>query len=113
MKPMVKKEETSLYQIENCHNGTGALRCRSMLDTVQSEKFSLFHYDDLAAGVSIGNHTHLEREEIYYLLSGSGILTYDGVEYEMNPGDISVCGIGHSHGFLAKTDSVLIVVESR
>jgi len=28
----------------------------------------------------------------------------------MKPGDISLCNSGHSHGFVAKTDSVMIVV---
>ena len=40
----------------------------------------------MKAGVSIGVHKHIASEEIYYLISGSGILTYDDVEYEMQPG---------------------------
>ena len=64
----------------------------------------------MAAGVSIGVHEHKNIEEIYYLVFGKGILTYDGVEYEMTPGDVSLCNIGHSYGFLATEDSVLIVV---
>ena len=34
-------------------------------------------------------------------------------DYEMTAGDISLCGIGHSHGFLATTDCQLIVVGSK
>ena len=44
---------------------------------------------------------------------GANLITItdeDGVEYEMEPGDISLCGYGHSHGLLAVEDSVLIVV---
>jgi quercetin dioxygenase-like cupin family protein len=44
------------------------------------------------------------------LASGKGILQYDEHEYEMNPGDISLCKIGHAHGFIATQDCVLIVV---
>ena len=68
------------------------------------------HSDFMAAGVSIGEHLHEGNEEIYYLSSGKGILYFDGKEFEMNPGDISLCTPGHSHGFKALEDSVLIVV---
>ena len=36
--------------------------------------------------------------------------TLDGKEYEMLPGDISLCNVGRFHGFLATEDSILIVV---
>ena len=113
MKPIIRNEEVNSQQFENCHEGAGVLLCQSMLDHTESEKFSLFHCDEMPAGFSIGEHTHKENEEIYYLVSGSGTLIYDGVEYEMGAGDISLCNAGHSHGFLAQTDSVLIVVGNK
>ena len=93
-----------------CHDGVGTLICKSLLDGFASEKFCLFHVDDIPAGVTIGLHKHEQNEEIYYLASGKGILQYDEHEYEMNPGDISLCKIGHAHGFIATQDCVLIVV---
>ena len=50
---------------------------------------------------------------IYYLVSGSGTLTYDGVQYPMQAGDVSVCLPGHSHGFAAAEACSLIVVGSK
>ncbi len=97
-------------QFEKCHDGVGVLNCKSLLDGCDSTKFDFMHCDDMKAGVSIGNHLHTEKEEIYYLVSGKGILAYDGAEYEMTAGDVSLCNIGHSHGFLATEDAVLIVV---
>ena len=47
------------------------------------------------------------------VFSGKGTLLYDGAEYGMEPGDVSVCLEGHSHGFIAEEDCVLIVVGSR
>lgn len=110
MKPIRKDREIGWLQFDKCHDGAGIVNCKSLLDGCDSAKFRFMHCDDMKAGVSIGVHEHTNTEEIYYLVSGKGILTYDGVEYEMTPGDVSLCNMGHSHGFLAAEDSILIVV---
>ena len=110
MKPIRKDSEIEWLQFDECHEGNGVLNCKSLLDGLDSAKFGFMHRDEMAKGVSIGVHEHKDSEEIYYLVSGKGVLTYDGEEYEMLPKDISLCNIGHSHGFLATEDSVLIVV---
>ena len=110
MTPIRKENEINFFPFENCHDGVGVVDCKSLLDGCDPAKFYYMHHDLMKAGVSIGVHLHDSYEEIYYLVSGKGILTYDGVEYEMNAGDVSLCNIGHSHGFLATEDSVLIVV---
>lgn len=97
------------FSFMNCHDGKGELICHSLIngDTAQ---FGLFHVDDMPAGVSIGFHRHENNEELYYLQSGKGILTFDEQTMEMNPGDMSICTIGHGHAFEATEDSVLVVV---
>lgn len=112
MQAIKKENEMKWINMEKCHDGEGILRCQSLLDGLDSVKFPFMHYDEIDQGVSIGVHTHSDNEEIYYLISGNGVLTYDGVEYEMQAGDMSLCNIGHSHGFLAKSDCILIVVGS-
>ena len=78
----------------------------------RKQKYIVDGGDDMPEGVSIGVHTHTGNEEIYYLHSGKGVLTYDGKEFEMKAGDVSLCKIGHSHGFAAVDHCVLIVVAS-
>lgn len=112
MKAIRKLPDIPEQSFENCHDGSGVLKCRSLIDGLESTKFAFMHRDVIEKGVSIGVHTHTSNEEIYYLYSGKGILTFDGIEYEMDAGDISICGIGHSHGFIATEDSVLIVMGS-
>lgn len=113
MPALKRKDEINCIALDRCHDGEGVVLCQSLLDGLDSVKFPFMHCDQIAPGVSIGCHTHTNDEEIYYLISGTGILTYDEVEYEMHAGDISLCNIGHSHGFLAKSDCVLVVVGSR
>ena len=105
-----RKEEIPGQLFDTCHDGEGTLECFSLLDGFDSKFFWYMHSDNMPAGVSIGEHLHTYFEEIYYLVSGTGVLTYDGVEQPMSAGDVSLCTIGHSHGFKATTDSVLIVV---
>lgn len=95
-----------------CHGGEGDLICYSLLDGLKSLECAFLHKDLMAPGVSIGEHLHDRSDEVYYLLSGKGVLTFDGETYEMAAGDISLCTCGHSHGFLATEDSVLIVIGS-
>ena len=96
-----------------CHGGEGTLLCRSLLDGFDSTMLAFMHHDLMPAGVSIGVHTHERNEEIYYLVSGGGVLTFDGEELPFGPGDISLVTPGHSHGFRADVDSVLIVVGTK
>lgn len=110
MKEIKRSEEIVPRDFALCHGGAGTLFCASLLDGLGSSQFAFMHSDIIPAGVSIGVHEHTSNEEIYYLISGKGILTYDGKEFEMNPGDISLCLIGHSHAFEATEESRLIVV---
>jgi len=110
MQAIKKEHEISWLSFDQCHDGVGTVKCKSLLDGLGSTKFRFVHHDDMKAGVSIGVHEHKDTEEVYYLFSGTGVLTYDGVEYEMKAGDVSLCNMGHSHGFLATEDCILIVV---
>ena len=98
---------------KDCHDGVGTLVCNSLLEGLGSQTLRFMHNDEIPAGVSIGEHKHTFYEEAYYLISGEGVLLYDGVEYPMEKGDISLCLVGHSHGFKAVTDCVLIVVAGQ
>lgn len=112
--PAIRKSQDIHPQAFNkCHDGEGILFCRSLLDGQGSKSILFIHSDDLPAGVSIGQHDHPSNEEVYYLLSGKGQLTYDDICYEMHAGDISLCTPGHSHGYSATEDSVLMVIGIR
>jgi len=113
MKPIRKNDEIPAQDFAHCHDGEGTLFCKSLLDGLGSMRFPFMHSDVIPEGVSIGDHLHADNEEIYYLVSGKGILTYDGERHDMLPGDISLCLEGHTHGFTAIEDCVLIVVGSK
>ncbi|MGH8907573.1 MAG: cupin domain-containing protein [Egibacteraceae bacterium] len=48
-------------------------------------------------GVS-GEHVHSRTEEIYFIVSGSGVMTIDGQTYPVSAYDLILTGLGTKHG---------------
>ena len=57
----------------------------------------VFRKRALKPGSGIGYHEQTE-DEIYYVLSGRGIMTLDGKEVEVGPGTAILTRTGSSHG---------------
>ena len=51
----------------------------------------------LPPGASIGTHTHADEDEVYLVISGSGLLTEDGREIRVTAGEAILTGKGASH----------------
>jgi len=98
--------------LDKCHGGVGALDWTDMFTKDESAGRTLrFCHDNiLKPGVSIGVHSHEKGEEYYFVIEGTGIMTLDGEEYEMGPGDISVVYAGGSHGLRNESDGDLRIL---
>lgn len=55
-------------------------------------------YVVLPPGSSCGEHLHAAREEIYYILSGSAVMTVNGEEVPVTAGDLVTAPLGTRHG---------------
>ncbi|MDR2180983.1 MAG: cupin domain-containing protein [Synergistaceae bacterium] len=67
----------------------------------------------LKPGDSIGFHKHEVNEDIYVIVSGTGLFKNDdGKEFEVKPGDITIARKGQSHALsnTGKEDLVFISV---
>lgn len=51
-------------------------------------------------GYSIGEHSHTENFEIYYVLEGKAKVTDDDEERILLPGDSEICANGHRHSIV-------------
>ncbi|MFQ5713724.1 MAG: cupin domain-containing protein [Candidatus Scalinduaceae bacterium] len=98
--------------LSQCHKGVGDLQWTEVINftTDRERKLNFFHDDILKPGVSIGIHRHEHDEEYYYIISGKGIITLDGNEFEVGPGDITAVYPGGSHGLRNHTDGNLRVI---
>jgi mannose-6-phosphate isomerase-like protein (cupin superfamily) len=72
----------------------------------------------LGPGADIGCHTHEpDNEELYVVVSGKGLMTLDGQQFEVGPGHVILNRPGGTHGLRNIGDEelriVVIEVESR
>jgi len=51
----------------------------------------------LSTGSSIGYHLHDGEEEVFYILTGTGVLTEQGVATTVGPGDAVLTRSGEGH----------------
>lgn len=56
----------------------------------------------------LGDHYHKNKDEIFYLLYGSGEVTLNGETEKLKEGDIVFAGRGIKHTFKLKKQSILL-----
>ena len=93
------------------HDGTGKI---SFVRPFSSEHFdtdlSFVDYVELPPGTSIGEHTHGENEEIYFIVEGRGTMRTNDEVYGVRAGDLIVNRRGWSHGLENDTPDPLRVL---
>ncbi|WP_336889005.1 cupin domain-containing protein [Psychrilyobacter sp.] len=80
-----------------------------------TNKIKIVMANDLEIGAMIGEHTHTDDEEFYYIISGQGSVIDDGMVKKVSAGDLIYTGSGHSHSLENIGDTKLkflaIIVE--
>jgi mannose-6-phosphate isomerase-like protein (cupin superfamily) len=71
---------------------------RPLIDRTTSgiERCSLAE-EVLPPGAAVGRHHHVETEEVYYILKGTGRMTVGPDSREVEPGDAIFIPRGHTH----------------
>lgn len=78
-------------------------------DTGKPGKARLVATLTMEKGCGIGEHDHIGETEIYYCVSGNGIVVDDGKEYPFGPGDSVSTGGGKTHSIRNENDETLVV----
>jgi quercetin dioxygenase-like cupin family protein len=92
------------------HNGGGMTVGYSFFKNAPGLNL-VFRKRALKPGSGIGYHEQKE-DEIYYVLSGKGVLTLDGKTYDVGPGAAILTRPGSSHGLKqAGTDDLVILIN--
>ncbi|MFP4106359.1 MAG: cupin domain-containing protein [Phycisphaerae bacterium] len=94
-----RSEDATVREIDGCHDGNGVLHCNELFKSGDSDApgFRFVHDSIVDPGVTIGEHTHTDDEEIYFIASGSGTMRIDGKDQPVAAGDICITRPGHSH----------------
>jgi mannose-6-phosphate isomerase-like protein (cupin superfamily) len=90
------------------HNGPGQTVGYVFFDKTPKLHFS-FRKRVLKPGAGIGYHEQHE-DEVYYFLSGRGVMTLDGKPYDVGPGAAVLTRTGSSHGLKQVGNEDLVVI---
>jgi mannose-6-phosphate isomerase-like protein (cupin superfamily) len=90
------------------HDGGGQSTAYSFF--AHAPKLGLvFRKRALHPGAAIGYHRQ-DEDEIYYVLSGIGVLTLNGVESVVGPGTAILTRTGSSHGLRQRGSEDLVII---
>ena len=92
------------------HDGGGQTIGYSFFDKTPGMKF-VFRKRALHAGAGVGMHEQHE-DEVYYVLSGKGVMTVDGTNVDMIPGTAVLTRPGSSHALKQVGADDLVVLIS-
>ena len=106
---MLKKaQECRQEKAEGRFGGNGvAVISHIMEKTELLANCRLFAKITLDPGCSIGYHQHAQEEEIYYILSGQGVVNDNGDIRTVYPGDAVYTGNGAYHSIENQGDAPL------
>lgn len=106
---MVKRAEEMIKEIkEQMRGGKGSVEILHVFKQDELKgKARLCARITIAPGSSIGLHQHDSEEEIYYIISGKGLINDNGVTTQVGPGDAVLTGNGDSHSVEAVGDETL------
>ena len=90
------------------HNGGGQTIGYSFFDKTPGLHF-VFRKRALKPGSGIGYHEQKE-DEVYYVLSGQGVMTLDGTPMDVGPGTAILTRPGSSHGLRQTGNEDLVIL---
>ncbi len=96
---MVKRAEEMVREIkEQMRGGKGSVEITHIFQKDELRgKARLCARLTINPGCSIGLHPHMDEEEIFYVISGRGLVNDNGAEKEVKAGDGILTGGGASH----------------
>lgn len=96
---------------EKLKDGIGSINFTTIADSSELyNKIKMYSTLTIKQGNSIGYHTHTGEKEIMLISSGVGLYKDDGKEYEVHPGDVTICDEGHYHGITNNNKEDLILI---
>ena len=106
---MIRTKENQTVEFRCIRNGVGEAEMHKILNSDEElhGKGRLFNHMILAPGNSVGEHTHVGDNEVYYFLRGTGTYNDNGTYVKIGPGDTTVCNEGELHGLVNDGDEPL------
>jgi mannose-6-phosphate isomerase-like protein (cupin superfamily) len=96
---VITTDISGLGEVRHLVGGVGAARWKQLINGMhQPGGWGCVEYVELQPGSSCGRHLHAAREEIYYILSGTAVMSVNGEETLVAAGEMITCPLGTIHG---------------
>ncbi len=93
-----RKQDMETSARENARGGEGTIYFTEILKAEElAGQGRLFSRITLPVGTSMGMHTHEGEYEIYFILSGSALVSDGEQDVLLSEGEVSVCNDGEQH----------------
>lgn len=112
---LIVSDTGSPSEVIGVHGGKGLMKWkRFMTGLMMHAAWDSFEHNRLSPGATVGEHVHSRTEEIYYIVAGKGMMSYNGEEFEVVAGDLIMTPLHGRHGITNHGDEVLefVVVEA-
>ena len=104
----------SPVEVTGAHGGTSSLLWKRFTDgNMMWSDLQSFEHVTVPPGGNVGLHVHSRTEEIYFIISGSGLMSVGGETREVGPGDLILTPLHTAHSFQVVGDepATFIVME--
>lgn len=107
-----RKEDIQIREVTNAFGGQGAITFYDwLLPKDVPGHGRAFSKVIVPAGCTIGQHTHAEEIEAFYILEGTATITNHEGTITLHTGDMGFCEDGQSHYIENKENQDLIVIS--
>lgn len=113
--PLVISDIDAPSTILGIHGGRGIIRWKRFVTGLMLHAdWDSFEHNRLDPGAAVGEHVHTRTEEIYFIVSGRGLMHLDELTQEVGPGDLIMTPLNGRHSIENIGDDLLefIVVEA-
>ncbi|WP_394825683.1 cupin domain-containing protein [Pendulispora albinea] len=90
-------DQTSVVYGVHGAGGTSEWKCFARRDNLFGS-WEAIEWAALPPGGISGAHIHTRTEELYFIVSGTGVMLLDGQEHRVQGGDLILNGLGTRHG---------------
>lgn len=110
---MIRRQGEHAFEVrEQMRGGNGSVVITNLEKELLPASCRLFATLRLAPGCSIGAHEHVNEAEMFYFVSGEGVVTDDGERIAVKAGDTMTTASGHSHSVENTGSEDLLIVAA-